>query len=238
MALRIVFALVMATLFVGCGNSTTQAADDVGVDAAVTDGGGADAGGADTGTDAGAADAGGGDTGIDGGGTDAGRDGATARVPVNHRPDDSACQAAAPPGNCSIGSGIACSSDSDCTGGASGRCNMNMGGAAFCRCTYDTCAHDTDCPTGQTCACHGSALHADSNVCLPGNCRVDSDCGVGGFCSPSIAPMGCGGLGGYYCHTAADTCIDDADCSGSGIMACEYIAASSRWECMARLFCP
>lgn len=113
---------------------------------------------------------------------------------------------------------------------------MNLGGAAFCRCTYDTCADDSECSTGETCACHGATFHADSNECLPGNCRVDSDCGAGGFCSPTIG--GCGGLAGYYCHTADDRCTDDADCAGGGLMACQYASTTARWECMARLFCP
>jgi hypothetical protein len=126
--------------------------------------------------------------------------------------------------------------DSDCTSGVNGRCNMNNGGAVFCRCTYDACMHDTDCPTGQACACHGADFHPDSNECIAGNCRVDADCGANGFCSPTIG--GCGGLAGYYCHTAGDLCVDDTDCTTGSLQACEYVSASARWECMDRLFCP
>ena len=158
------------------------------------------------------------------------------RVPAYHRADDSACAGAAPAGNCSFGGGSGmCSMDSACTSGVNGRCNMNNGGAVFCRCTYDLCAHDTDCPTGQACACHGAAFHPDSNECIAGNCRTDSDCGSAGFCSPTIG--GCGGLAGYYCHTAGDLCIDDSDCTTGSGQACQYVTTSSRWECVDRLFC-
>lgn len=232
--------VVSAAFLVGLlGVATAGCGDD---DAVPTDSGSADAGSArvDAGTvgDAGARPdasldgAAPSDSGVDGGAFDGG-----GRVPENHRADDSACVAAAPAGNCTFGSGAGmCSMDSDCTAGVNGRCNMNIGGAAFCRCTYDTCMHDTDCATGETCACHGAAFHADSNECIPGNCRVDSDCGASGYCSPTIG--GCGGLAGYYCHTAGDLCIDDADCSGSGLQACQYVTASSRWECVARMLCP
>jgi hypothetical protein len=117
---------------------------------------------------------------------------------------------------------------------------MNTSGAIFCRCSYDTCTHDTDCATGQTCACHGSAYLNGGSTCFPGNCRVDGDCGAGGFCSPSRAPMGCGGLGGYYCHAATDLCLDDSDCPsmGTGPRMCAFIAATSRWECTNQLLCP
>jgi hypothetical protein len=226
MITRLSFVLALA-LVAGCPSSTTTQSDAGGVD-----GGGVDGGGVDGGSDTGAADAGG----TDAGGSDTGSDAGT-RVPALHRADDSVCQASAPAGNCSFGGGPGpCSMDSDCAMGTNGRCNMNLGGAAFCRCTYDTCTHDTDCPSGQTCACHGSPYHADGNTCVPGNCRVDADCGARGYCSPSIAPMGCGGLGGYYCHTAGDLCVDDADCGGGRV--CAYVDASRRWECVMELLCP
>ncbi len=166
-------------------------------------------------------------------------DSSTGRVPMFHRTSDSACTTVAPAGNCSLGPGIgACSMDGDCTTGTNGRCVESIGGARFCRCSYDTCAHDTDCPTGQLCACHGSTYLNGGNACFPGDCRVDGDCGAGGYCSPSQSTTGCGGLGGYYCHTAADTCIDDGDCTGGGIQMCAYSTTSHHWECSARLLCP
>jgi hypothetical protein len=161
------------------------------------------------------------------------------RVPLNHRPDDTACSAPAPPGDCTFAFG-SCATDATCTAGTNGRCIMTTGGAVTCRCTYDTCTHDTDCPTGQTCACHGTAYtNGDGNTCTMGNCRVDSDCGVGGYCSPSHAQLGCGGIAGYYCHTAGDTCIDDSDClSGTGIQVCAYSTTLLHWACTVELLCP
>lgn len=99
--------------------------------------------------------------------------------------------------------------------------------------------HDTDCATGLTCACHGSPYtHGAGNTCVPGNCRVDADCGSGGYCSPSDAPMSCGALGGYYCHTAADQCIDDTDCpSSQGPQVCAYSTSTGRWECQMQGLC-
>jgi hypothetical protein len=57
--------------------------------------------------------------------------------------------------------------------------------------------------------------------------------------SPSQAQMGCGGLGGYYCHTPRDLCVNDGDCpSASGPQACAFVAACARWECTTILYCP
>jgi hypothetical protein len=46
--------------------------------------------------------------------------------------------------------------------------------------------------------------------------------------------MSCGpSVGGYYCHTPNDMCIDDSDCAtGNGLpAACTYSSAHGRWEC-------
>jgi hypothetical protein len=96
--------------------------------------------------------------------------------------------------------------------------------------------HDTDCMPGNTCACHGTAdTGASGNACFPSNCRVDSNCGPGGYCSPSIDPNSCGALGGYYCHTKFDVCIDDSDCPANPSMpggaVCTYSTTTARWEC-------
>jgi len=116
---------------------------------------------------------------------------------------------------------------------------MSNGGAVICRCSYDTCAHDTDCATGHLCACHGGAYTNGGNSSVAGNCRIDSDCGAKGYCSPSRAVGGCGGLGGYYCHTAMDACINDSDCpSGGGPEVCAYSLTSLHWQCIPELLCP
>lgn len=153
------------------------------------------------------------------------------RVPVNHRPNDDQCSVPPPPDNCAGGFGdaggnIMCLQDSDCTAGTNGRCRP-VGGP--CACFYDTCLQDTDCPTGQTCACRGSPYIAQSgNGCVVGNCRVDTDCGAGSYCSPTGSSCF---LGGYYCHTPNDLCLDDSDCVSAGSRFCAYSTTNTRWEC-------
>jgi hypothetical protein len=71
---------------------------------------------------------------------------------------------------------------------------------------------------------------------MPGNCRVDSDCGANGYCSPT-AGGGCGGVSGYYCHTAEDTCVNDSDCQMNGPDVCEYSTGDGRWECVEEELC-
>ena len=114
-------------------------------------------------------------------------------------------------------------------------------------CSYDACSTDADCPTGQPCQCRADATDNQATYCGPaGNCLTDADCGAGGYCSPSD---GCGtyGNGTFYCHTAADTCVNDADCSladagPSGgcdqIAACVYDATTQHWGCQQQACCP
>jgi hypothetical protein len=158
-------------------------------------------------------------------------------APRNHRPDDSQCRAVRAPGNCQLMQAM-CLEDSMCTSGSDGRCVETAGGALTCLCTYDACTKDTDCPAGQLCVCHDSAFTSGmGNTCLMGNCRVDSDCGPNGFCSPSHGTSGCGGVTGYFCHTASDRCADDADCGG-GAKVCAWSSMDARWECQPELLCP
>lgn len=133
-----------------------------------------------------------------------------------------------------------CSSDAQCAdAGPGGRCVEGNGGIAYCYCTYDACADDSACPVDQTCACHGSPYAGgQGNHCVPGNCRVDSDCGIGGWCSPTYSTMGCGALGGYYCHTPLDQCVNDSDCvDAGGIDVCAYDTTASYWRCMMQVLC-
>ncbi len=165
----------------------------------------------------------------------------TTKVPVNHRPDDSECMEPAAPGACDeTGVPTSCTADSQCTatdgGETDGRC-IPDGPIAGCHCTYDTCSGDTDCPTGQLCVCHGSPYTSgEGNTCRAGNCRVDSDCGPQGYCSPSPSG-GCGSVGGYYCHTAADTCANDSDCGELGEDTCIWSSTDGRWECQMAELC-
>ena len=169
--------------------------------------------------------------------------GGTGRVPLNHRPDDSACGQPAAAGDCPGGGGPPgnCDADQQCTSGSDGRCIQQTGGIPTgCVCTYDACANDSACQTGQTCACHGSPYtYGNGNSCVPGDCRVDGDCGGGGgYCSPSYNVMSCGALAGYYCHTPQDTCIDDTDCGSSqGPSVCSYSTATGSWQCHMQGLC-
>ncbi|GAC1561658.1 MAG: hypothetical protein NVS3B10_19370 [Polyangiales bacterium] len=79
---------------------------------------------------------------------------------------------------------------------------------------------DADCGSAGVCACRLATV-AESNVCFRGNCRTDADCKAS-WCSPSGVDVSssCPGLPigtvGYFCHSAADACVDDADCTGVG----------------------
>ncbi len=162
------------------------------------------------------------------------------RVPKYHRSDDSACASTPAAGSCSLQPGFAqCTMDSQCTMGTNGRCIQSMGGALTCFCTYDSCTKDSDCANGQLCACHGNPYGGGAgNSCISGNCRTDADC-PGSFCSPSASTMGCGGLGGYYCHTPGDQCTDDSDCpTQNGPQFCAFSSTNSRWQCAPELLCP
>jgi hypothetical protein len=73
---------------------------------------------------------------------------------------------------------------------------------------------------------------------VPGNCRIDADCGAGGYCSPSAGSDSCGGLGGYYCHTPKDSCINDTDCSSNNPgQVCTFSTTDAHWECTEELVC-
>ncbi len=240
------FLVVLASVW-ACGGTVLVIPGDAG-----TDGGGSSSSGgsgsSSGGSSGGSGSSSGGSSGGSGGGSSSGSSGSSSssggngRVPLNHRPDDSPCSTAPPPGNCNFGgsggSGI-CSSDAQCAdAGANARCVPFNGGPAGCSCTYDACFHDSDC-TGETCACHGSPyLDGDGNRCVPGNCHVDHDCGPGGYCSPTYGSASCGTLVGYYCHTPQDQCIDDSDCSsGGGFQVCAFSTTNNRWECQMELLC-
>jgi hypothetical protein len=183
----------------------------------------------------------GGSSGGGSGGSSSSSGGHAGEVPIYHRPNDAECLTVPPPGNCqTMGGPGMCKNDSSCTAGVNGRCVESGGGVLFCSCTYDTCAQDADCPAGKTCACHGATYTGgQGNTCVPGNCRVDGDCGPGGYCSPSYDPMSCGGLLGYYCHTAQDQCVNDSDCNGTGTgpQVCLYSTTTARWQCAQEVFC-
>jgi len=239
----VVLALGSCGALQGCGDSGSSGVQG-GVDAGGGDhdsGATADArsGAHDSGsmTDArsGEADA---RSGTDGSAEDGNADGATTgRVPVNNRPTDTACPAGRAPGalpsaDCNYdASPPACLHDSDCTMGTNGRCEHSDLIPAVCvvACSYDACSTDSDCPSKEPCSCRSSATSNAANVCLTGSdCRVNADCGSGGYCSPSAGygSYGCGVA--YFCHTAADTCVDDTDCESQQ---CQYDDTAGHWRC-------
>jgi hypothetical protein len=112
---------------------------------------------------------------------------------------------------------LECTKHADCTAGTNGKCINGIGMAYYNYfCVYDECATDADCDSGKICYCTPDT----SAWCLRiGDCQTDADCGNQpySFCSPSMS-SDCGGhrpIDGFHCHTAADTCFDDSDCSGS-----------------------
>ncbi|MBK8171620.1 MAG: hypothetical protein IPK60_14905 [Sandaracinaceae bacterium] len=151
------------------------------------------------------------------------------RAAETHRPAAIECSHDRPPGSMPTGTIATCMSDVECTDGINGRCSGN--GHDGWRCTYDECFADTDCPAMNICSCDG-ASRSGANICVVGNCQTDSDCGTG-FCSPTLGS--CGhylGPVGWYCHTCADTCINDSDCSGdAGGGYCAFDPIVGHWGC-------
>ncbi len=144
---------------------------------------------------------------------------------------------------------VSCATDAQCTQGPDGRC-FPFGGLLWTAgCSYDECFTDSDCPSGAPCICRTSAGDDSPNICAAGgNCVLDSDCGPGGFCSPSEfcdARLPGWAAFGYYCHTAADTCINDVDCppidAGGGCSipsVCRYDTQAMHWACNDQRCCP
>jgi hypothetical protein len=189
-----------------------------------------------------------GSTGTSGSSGSSGSGGITA--PVYHRATAAPCPSQRGPGlvdgpECVAGPPDCCATDAQCTG-SNGRCNNGSNGKLAASCTSDECFNDSNCPSGAPCICRSSPSDRAANVCaLGGNCAFDSDCGAGGYCSPSPS-QGCG-PGSYYCHTALDTCTNDADCpavggntSGKGkpiemnagqVPTCTYDTLVQHWTC-------
>ena len=120
-----------------------------------------------------------------------------------------------------------CTVDTDCTMGANGRCIFGRVGKY---CTYDACFKDADCGTRTVCMC-GTPGGTGAHCGQPG-CHIDADC-PGSWCSPTFSSCGnYSGVVGYACHTPADECVNDADCSAMGGAAyCMYMPSSAHWVC-------
>ncbi len=224
--------LLLTSSAVACGR---QALD-------VKGGAGAPGAGGGAGGTSGTADDGGADSGVAGtpgvgvdGGTDSMSvpDGAVGRVPSMHRPTGVVCPMFPPPTTqtvCALEDVPSCRLDSDCSGGKDGHCIPASNSTAACACTYDACFSDGDCPAGDLCVCSGSF---SGNTCVKGSCRVDADCGPGGFCSPVFPVCSRSGpITDYACHTPADKCFSDSDCSASPSQpVCAFDSAARVWSC-------
>jgi hypothetical protein len=180
------------------------------------------------------------DDGATTGGVDGG-DGSRNRVPQNHRSAAETCVAERGtlpvPDSCLADSGsqfTRCLSDSDCRAGSNGRCSARPT-TCITNCSYDSCSADSDCGVHVPCHCRTSPTDFSNSWCVSGsNCAIDSDCGPGGYCSPSLVGIlgGCTGCGtGYFCHTASDRCVDDADCTSRNSTTCAYNVPSGSWTC-------
>lgn len=174
------------------------------------------------------------------GNVDAGSPSVGAREPAVHRSRSVACPTDRPPGAPPSTAG-SCAKDADCTQGKNGRCVAITAGPPSC--TYDACATDQDCGANAgVCQCR-AVSEGGANACRQGNCRVDGDCGGGkGFCSPSAVEVDVycragipAGSFGYFCHTAADECVSDSDCSDAAMGACVFDVDKARFRCRALL---
>ena len=149
------------------------------------------------------------------------------------RPVAIACSPCRPPTMTTGGIPPDCVTDADCTAGANGRCSF---GRFSTFCDYDTCFEDDDCAPTEVCLCDGSSsFTGGGNTCIPAGCRTDSDCGAF-TCSPTLGSCGhYTNFQAYRCHTAADTCASDADCTAVGPRGyCAFDDVAGHWACSAR----
>jgi hypothetical protein len=168
-------------------------------------------------------------------------DAAPPAEPMVHRPTAAPCTTPRPAGTPQAGAGGGCATDADCTKGTNGRCSYSFPTAQNV-CTYDQCAKDSDCGGGNSSVCDcRNITQSGANVCFHGNCVVDSECGAAGWCSPSGTeiPFNCTasvdpGSIGYFCHTPADECTNDSDCTSStSIPRCVFSVSQAHWTCIA-----
>lgn len=170
-------------------------------------------------------------------------------IPVTHRAVATSCEGGAPPPTSCVASGTQgaqsnCTLGSDCTAGANGRCLAETFlplSDVRCTCAYDLCVADPDCGPTALCQCATANPRGLGNHCLVANCRTDADCGEGGFCSPSRGEItgywnasSPDSFTGYYCHTAADTCVNDTDCTVGPYGAhCAFDHSKQAWACFS-----
>jgi hypothetical protein len=150
-------------------------------------------------------------------------------VPTTHRPTAIACSPTTNGPPVPDGGTQECATNADCANDAGSLFTTCLRG----RCAFDQCLSDADCGNGDVCGCasdyYGGLGEYNSNVCVTANCHVDADCGPGGYCSPSQGGH-CESFTGFYCHTKADTCVDQAnDCVCGDI--CVYSPTVGGFTC-------
>jgi len=122
-------------------------------------------------------------------------------------------------------------------------CHKTPGGSCACQ---RLCGGDADCLDAETCAC---AFRAPPEVsyggygfvssiprCRPGDCRTDADC-EGGRCGVSVGV--CGGIEGFWCHTAEDECEGPEQCTAMDplLQRCAFDKDDGRWVCAGYALC-
>ena len=168
---------------------------------------------------------------------DAGGDASKTPEPKTHRAAATDCPHDRVAGTAgSPRTGDKCATDADCTAGQNGRCESSLQGNV---CSYDECFTDADCGSAGVCGCRQDQLYG-ANVCYKGDCRTDADCPTS-WCSPSVVDVSTSctsgipiGSVGFFCHTAADECTNDADCPSSE-NSCTFDADKLHWACRAVL---
>jgi hypothetical protein len=144
------------------------------------------------------------------------------RVPDNHVPQAS--------GPCGLPEpGTPCMVDADCVGAPC----KDFGTVKVCDPNF--CTTDSDCAApNDLCACSGQYNASAGSTCVQADCHTDADCGPGGYCSPSIVGY-CGQthLAGFFCHTCADTCVNDKDCTSPAF--CGFDPTVGHWACALQI---
>jgi len=130
-----------------------------------------------------------------------------------------------------------CGSDSDCLGNAPCLCRGSNSDTSA-----NTCATESNCRVDADC---GAAGFCSPSLLGPCNCVSETFCDASstGACTvtgpdgvtksvPCLCTGKCGN--GYFCHTANDSCLNDADCAQG---TCKFDLISKAWMC-TRVICP
>lgn len=134
-----------------------------------------------------------------------------------------------------------CTTHADCADGLSGRCvwdwfEVDLGGDPQLICTYDECLGSADCGPGRACACDNGGYYGSVNQCVPATCLSSDDCG--GVACVGEKQSCTRKVTGYYCRTAADTCVpgdhrcpDDESGDPVSAGACVWDEDATAWAC-------